>query len=347
MARVARTSGPSMGPLHVQLYTERLPTLLRCSGHQETSGSNAAASALKSGGIAGTLLDVAMISCDQKRGGTVSHFVNHPIAPRAYLAAAQAEAAGYRYELARRLVERGLELAVEAADRSALARFQGDILHDLGDMTAAGLAYRSALSATGPGPERCRALIGLAAVKRVADDLTGAFADLESAEKEAVEQELITERARIHYVRGNLFFPRGDIEGCLLEHELSRKLAQQARSAEREAAALGGLGDAEYARGRMASANQHFRKCVELCREHGLGRIEVANLSMVPATRIYLNELRPPRSLLAELQHDVSCKVVGGIPNIGTLKRSNIAWPTSCVVSQKNCPIAASLGVSP
>src|SRR5262249_41908174 len=43
----------------------------------------------------------------------------------------------------------------------------------------------------------------------------------------------------------------------------------------------------------MASANQHFRKCVELCREHGLGRIEVANLSMVPATRIYLNELRP------------------------------------------------------
>src|SRR5215470_5000412 len=75
MTRVARTSGPSMGPLHVQLYTERLPTLLRCSGHQETSGSNAAASALKSGGIAGTLLDVAMISCDQKRGGTVSHFV--------------------------------------------------------------------------------------------------------------------------------------------------------------------------------------------------------------------------------------------------------------------------------
>src|SRR5215470_2060011 len=69
MTRVARTSGPSMGPLHVQLYTERLPTLLRCSGHQETSGSNAAASALKSGGIASTLLDVAMISCDQKRGG--------------------------------------------------------------------------------------------------------------------------------------------------------------------------------------------------------------------------------------------------------------------------------------
>src|SRR5262249_11647538 len=42
-----------MGPLHLRLYTELLPTLLRCSGHQETSGSNAAVSALKSGGIAG------------------------------------------------------------------------------------------------------------------------------------------------------------------------------------------------------------------------------------------------------------------------------------------------------
>jgi len=44
-----------MGPLHVQVYTERLPTLLRCSGHQETSGSNAAVSALESGGIGGGL----------------------------------------------------------------------------------------------------------------------------------------------------------------------------------------------------------------------------------------------------------------------------------------------------
>ena len=72
MTRVARTSGPSMGPLHVQLYTERLPTLFRCSGHQETSGSNAAVSALKSGGIVEVLLEVAMISCDQKGGDGVT-----------------------------------------------------------------------------------------------------------------------------------------------------------------------------------------------------------------------------------------------------------------------------------
>jgi tetratricopeptide (TPR) repeat protein len=157
-------------------------------------------------------------------------------------------------------------------------------------MTAAGTAYRSALEAAEGDAEQCRAWIGLAAVKRVGDDLAGAFADLERAE--AVGQGLIAARARIHYIRGNLYFPRGNIDGCLQEHALSRELAQQAVSAELEAAALGGLGDAEYARGRMSSANKHFRRCIDLCGQHGLGRTEVANRSMVPNTGIYLLELR-------------------------------------------------------
>src|SRR5262249_2853473 len=49
-------------------------TFLRCSGHQETSGSNTAVSALKSGELSRFYLEVAMISCDQKRGGMVKHF---------------------------------------------------------------------------------------------------------------------------------------------------------------------------------------------------------------------------------------------------------------------------------
>jgi len=38
--------------------------------------------------------------------------------------------------------------------------------------------------------------------------------------------------------------------------------------------ALGGLGDAEYVRGRMISAYDRFRQCVELSERHGFGRIE-------------------------------------------------------------------------
>ncbi|HSA79589.1 MAG TPA: adenylate/guanylate cyclase domain-containing protein, partial [Geminicoccaceae bacterium] len=187
-----------------------------------------------------------------------------PAAPRAYLAAARSAAAGYRYELAQRLVERGEALAVEPSDRFALRCLQGDILHDLGAMSAAASAYEGAMAAAGSDTERCRAWLGLAAVKRVTDDLDGAFADLDRAETSAVEQGLIAEQARSHFLRGNLLFPRGDIEGCVREHRLGLELARQAGSVELEAMALGGVGDAEYMRGRMISAHEGFRRCIEL-----------------------------------------------------------------------------------
>jgi class 3 adenylate cyclase/tetratricopeptide (TPR) repeat protein len=218
-----------------------------------------------------------------------------PGAARAYLEAARSQAAGYRYEAALRLVERGAELATERADRFELARYRGDVLHDLGAMPRARAAYEEALAAAEGEAERCRALIGLAAVKRVTDDLDGALADLAGAEAAAESQGLLAERARIHVLRGNLCFPRGDIPGCLEEHGRGLELARRAGSAELEAAALGGLGDAEYARGRMVSAHARLSECVEVARRHGLGRIEVANAAQVAHTLLYF---RPQREAL-------------------------------------------------
>ena len=111
-----------------------------------------------------------------------------PGAARAYLAAAEAQSADYRYERALRSAERGLELAGDGADRFALRCLRADILHDLGQMPAALSAYEAALAAASGDAERCRALIGLAAVKRVTDDLDGAFADLERAEAAALRR---------------------------------------------------------------------------------------------------------------------------------------------------------------
>jgi class 3 adenylate cyclase/tetratricopeptide (TPR) repeat protein len=220
-----------------------------------------------------------------------------PDAPRAYLTAARAQADGYRYNLARRLVERGLALATAPADRFALACFHGDILHDLGEMAAAGEAYDEASAAAHDDSERCRAWIGRAAVKRVTEDLDGAFADLAQAESAARAHGLIAEQARIHFLRGNLYFPRGEIEGCLEEHGRSLELARRAGSAEAEAAALGGLGDAEYVRGRMRSSHERLCQCVELSRRHGFGRIEVANHAQIAHTMLYLS---PQRDALDE-----------------------------------------------
>ena len=49
------------------------------------------------------------------------------------------------------------------------------------------------------------------------------------------------ELARIHHLRGNIFFPLGNIEGCKVEHEHGLAIARRLGSAEAEARALGGL----------------------------------------------------------------------------------------------------------
>ncbi|SAK84182.1 adenylate/guanylate cyclase [Caballeronia temeraria] len=198
----------------------------------------------------------------------------------AYCEAARAQASAHRHEAALRLVGRGLEIADADGDRVALECLRGHILHDVGDMTSALAAFETALGVAATDTERCHAWIGRATVKRVIDDLDGAWADLHCAESAAIAQGLLRERARIHFLRGNLCFPRGDIDGCVREHERSLSLAREAGDAELEAAALGGIGDAQYMRGRMISAHDAFSRCIALCRRHGFGRIEVANLPM-------------------------------------------------------------------
>jgi class 3 adenylate cyclase/tetratricopeptide (TPR) repeat protein len=215
----------------------------------------------------------------------------HPGAPQAYLAAARAQAADYRYEHARALTERGLAIASDRADRFALTCLEGEILHDLGAMAESRTAYERAVEAAAVDSERARAWLGLAAVKRVTDDLEGAFADLDRAHAAAARSDLNEARARIHFLRGNLHFPRGNIAGCLAEHETSLQLAREIASPELEAQALGGLGDAEYVRGRMISAHRNLQRCVELAAEHGLGRIEVANRSQIAHTMLYFRPL--------------------------------------------------------
>jgi hypothetical protein len=108
----------------------------------------------------------------------------------------------------------------------------------------------------------------------------------------AAQNYLLAEQARIHFLRGNLCFPRGDLEGCLREHGIALELARHAGTAELEAMALGGLGDAEYVRGRMISALDRLRQCVELCERHGFGRIEVANRAMMAFTQWFAGDTR-------------------------------------------------------
>ena len=216
-------------------------------------------------------------------------------AAAAYLAAAQKQRAAFHAERALSLTARGLAIARTDADRHALTCLKAEISVDLGDVADAIALYRAALTIDSNELERCRALFGLAGALRISEGLEEALALLDLAEELAVRNDQAGELARIHHLRGNIFFPLGRIEGCAAEHERSLVFARRAASLEAEALALGGLGDAAYAQGRMRTARDNFGKCVDLSRHHGFGRIEVANRSMLGFSRFYLNEITAAR----------------------------------------------------
>ncbi|ACY16262.1 serine/threonine-protein kinase PknK [Haliangium ochraceum] len=181
-------------------------------------------------------------------------------------------------------VQRAAECALEAARQAAhtlaferASAFYRQVVEYLADS-----ADGEATSAL-----RCRAWLGLAEDLRVLDRTDEALALLERVESEAQNYELTSELAALYYMRGNLLFPRGDLDGCMAAHAQARVMAKRAGSPEREAQALSGLGDAYYIRGEMRAAHEYFDACIALCRAHGFVEIEVANLAMRGITRYY------------------------------------------------------------
>jgi predicted ATPase/class 3 adenylate cyclase len=188
--------------------------------------------------------------------------------------------AGMASEAAAMFMQAGRQSAAKAMTREAVTRFRRAL---------------AALSELPDDAERSRqiveARIELASTLRILGRFTEALPHLDTAEAEAAKRNDILALARIHNSRGNIYFPTGKLEECLAQHELSYRYAQQAGSLEHEARALGGLGDAYYQRGRMLTAFDHFRRCVEISRKEGFEAIEAANLHMLGWTRIYQNDI--------------------------------------------------------
>jgi len=230
-------------------------------------------------------------------------------APAAFLAAAREEAAKYHYENALTVAERGLSIAETTTDILALRLFAGETWHARGRMAEAREAFSVAVNEAMSAADRCRALIGLAEVKRVIDDLDGAFQDLQQAEEVAIEHGLIAERARLHFLRGNLYFPKADLVSCHSEHENGLRFARESKRPDLEAASLGGLGDAEYVRVRMRSARRRLEECVELAYQQGLGRIVVANKAQVAHAMLYDGP--------QETAYEAACSAVRAADKVG------------------------------
>ncbi|MEP7182766.1 MAG: adenylate/guanylate cyclase domain-containing protein [Betaproteobacteria bacterium] len=213
-----------------------------------------------------------------------------PAAPRAYLDAARAQADALHLERAVSLAERGGALARDPADMHALAMLRGGLQCEVGDGRPAVDAYQAALAAAASPAERCRALIGIAGGQRLLAGIDEAFAALAEAEELAREHGITRELAELHYLRGNLHFARGRTADCRREHDAALACARELGDPEWEARARSGVGDADYAEGRMRTAREQFLRCVALCDAHGLTRFAIPNRLMIGHCSMYLGE---------------------------------------------------------
>jgi class 3 adenylate cyclase/tetratricopeptide (TPR) repeat protein len=213
-------------------------------------------------------------------------------APRAFLAAAQEQAGQYRLEKALALVERGLAVATKK-ESFAFRCLQGELLRSLASPNESINAYRQAKETAESDTDRCRAAVGIAEGMRIVEAHDELFEELSFAEAIAGKYDLSLELARIHQLKGGVHFLRGETEACIEANKSALQYAEEAGSLEIKAQTLSGLGDAEYARGRMISAHRYFDECIEISREQGFGKTLAANLVMRGDMYRWQNKLTP------------------------------------------------------
>ena len=213
-------------------------------------------------------------------------------AAAAYLVAARSQADALHFETVLQFGRRGLELVTDQDVQSDLNYVVADALLNIRATEDAIGHFESAVASAPDNYRRTKALAGLAAALRIADRQASALDALQQAQELASAEKITSELAYIHYLRGNLYFPLGRIEECMTEHERSLQLAEQLKSPLAKARALSGLADAHYLRGHMLTASERFTHCVDLCREHGFGQLEVANLHMIGWSQIHLMKFR-------------------------------------------------------
>lgn len=216
-----------------------------------------------------------------------------PNAAAACLAAARHAAAEFRQDLALDLANRGLAMDPKGDVRIDLLLLRGDVARDLGQGQASLEAFHTALGEATTVWHRLAAQIGMISTMRILDQLEDAERIIAEAEQTEPTTALLPHLSKLHYLKGSLAFPKGDMKGCLAAHSTARDLAKRAAEPELEARALSGLGDAYYAQGRMFRAYEVIEDCLALCEMHHLTAVEAANRFMRGTLRIYMNQTEP------------------------------------------------------
>ncbi len=213
-----------------------------------------------------------------------------PMAVQAYLDASRVQMDKSRYDSALGLVRRGLEIGGSQL-AFELRLMEGDLLRHLGSIRQSIDACRAALPHADEPMEHCRAKIAMAEGLRIAGQHTRLLDILVDAEEYLSDEPAHGPRSRIEQLRGSAYFTQGKIMDCLAANTRALEHARHESAADLEAQALGGLGDAEFARGWMLTAHDYYDRCVQLSENSGFASVLAANLSMRGFTFLYQNRL--------------------------------------------------------
>ncbi|WP_171241170.1 adenylate/guanylate cyclase domain-containing protein [Ruegeria sp. HKCCA5491] len=212
-------------------------------------------------------------------------------AAQAYLEAAENLILGFQYDEASPLIERALELPAPDGVRFDLLCARGETHRLQGYSDDALREFKEAASLAETDEQTCRAYIGLAQTDRQASLYQEALDSLEIAEAAAERCGSERDIAQINYVRGNIYFPLGQVEKALASNEKALTLARKLQSARLEVGALSGFGDANFMNATMRSATGFYTQAVERAREEGLVRDMAANLHNLSVARSYSGDV--------------------------------------------------------
>jgi class 3 adenylate cyclase/tetratricopeptide (TPR) repeat protein len=204
-----------------------------------------------------------------------------PDAARAYLLAAKDGMQHFHAEAAVALTQRGAALARDPSVAYELALLYAELLRESGRSADSLAADRSALELATTDEQRCVAFMEIAAGYRVTGDIEQALNALAQADPLAQALGLNVQRSNIHYLRGSIYFARGDVPACAAEHHQALCFARRSNSPECEVRALSGLGDAQLEEGHLTESLQSFERCVELCEARQWIAIEIPNRCMI------------------------------------------------------------------
>lgn len=182
-----------------------------------------------------------------------------------------------------------------AADSTSFSSFPLALLRahasaGMGHMPNARQYYQHAMRLAGRPEDKIDAVVGLAGVLNILEELEEEERLLDETVPLALSVGAEAALGKLLYLKGNIYFPRGNYTECRRYHEDAARHAQAADMSETQARALSGVGDSYYAQGRMRKAFDLFSQCLAMCDRHRYVLIEAPNRAALGSTRIYLGD---------------------------------------------------------